>query len=465
MFSHGSNGPLGLLGIGGFGGFGRITAAQSGITTTTADGSAPQAIAIPQDPQPTANIGPFTLSQDQIDQLGNKPNNPMIMPIGRLSSTHSDPSLVPSEWAEWLSGVPTDPTVHPTTDPMIAPAVLTRPWLGADDQNHPIGFGNYWFNDSFAQDHTTPACNRQDPTHDKNDFTTDNYVGWAGYPALQQSYRDWMTAFGIQPNQDYFLGMLSVFAPGLALQDTPGWWNHAPVATFTHPSNNQEYGFWLELRVRQADAGIDPSTAINASAAGDYTSQCGLVVWGGSPTNSYFGGVDHWPCIVGGCDSPLDLYLIVTSLDYAKSLAPQTTGAWYEFKSWLGHIVSFIWNEIIKPIDCALVRGLPSGPGSAAALAKMGWVGTAVQLTSLLAQCNGTLDCSNPINRTAPQCANTQPIDCTQPINATNPICVGLLPPPPWYTQWWGIGMIAVAGIFFLKFLSGTSSKTSSEKG
>ena len=373
-------------------GLGRTgTAAQLlPVTTPAGGGAAPAAYAAPTDPGPTVNIGPFTFNQDQISNLSTK--KVMTIPVGRLSSTHSDPSYVPAEWAPWLQ------------------TILLKPWAGSNAAGHPNGFGNYWYNDSIAGDHLDPSCAMDSSGNGKIVHS----IGWLNEPIKQQSYRDWMTALGIGPDQDYFMGMIGMLSTGLAVQDVALWWNHLPVATFTNPNDGLIYGIWLQLTARD-------TTYVNV----------------GKPTESYWQSINTWPCPQGGFDSPFDLDMKIATVDFANSMRPANTSLFQYLNpaNWLGYIASFIWNDIVKPLDCALIRGIPQGPGAAAAASKLGWVGTAVQLVGMFAQCGvtGTPDCTNPANAKNPACMQTQP--------------VVLAPTGPWYTQWWGIAMLAAIGV------------------
>lgn len=380
--------PHSLLGLGAFEAMGRASAASTAaVATVIAPGApAPTAIAV-ETPTSMAQLGPFAFSADQINYIFANPNTVTSTPIAQRGAGLSDPTLIPPDWAAWFK------------------KVALSPVEGLDTNGSPKGFGNYWLNAAWSG--SFPANS-------------------SPQPVTQASYQAWMTALGIGADQDYYLGALPIWGQGTVVWNPPGWWNSPPIATFANPANNQLFGIWLQLVKRGTMearisstlregvevpnvSGGPPGTSNNPDDGGDsaswspwaYMTDANGVVFDPNLQNMWSqqsGGASttdpdsfaQAQSQAFGFNQPIDMRMIVTSLDQAKWLQPQRRDFFYYMDPvhWIGWIAQIIWDDIIKPIvgvvgtlACDVIKALPPGQKPP------GFVGTAEELLALIQGC------------------------------------------------------------------------------
>ena len=173
------------------------------------------------DPGTGAPTAGSTFEDGTLDAIAacstNQPAGSVAFKGSGLVMTITDPSQISQALRDQIAKVIFDPE-------LLHPALVDR---GKNS------FGNYWFNDSMGT---------VDPWwKDRGRFSNEpgydmSKPAWWNQPKLQQSYRDWITALGIGPDENYNLSMISVAASGVEPWNTYGpIMGGIPVAQYRGP--------------------------------------------------------------------------------------------------------------------------------------------------------------------------------------------------------------------------------------
>jgi hypothetical protein len=248
-------------------------------------------------------------------------------------------------------------------------------------------------------------------------------MGWKDQGVTLTSYRNWVTALGIQPNQDYYLPFLPVWARDIPFPwNFAHWWNGTPVAMFNDPATGKPWGVFLELV--QRGTGVDHMN---------------------SPGSNFAQTCPEYDSPALNFDSPFDLYVYVVPFDNptlnnrSKWNADGSTSAdFVKCHSWLEGLNPFNWIKAIvgelKNLTCDLLND----PAAVAAFMAYSGKGATGIVSNLTAKCNAG---KNPT------------INCKDATHANFPPCTaGIIPMPTTPTWVYVIGGVALLGGLVMLF-------------
>lgn len=277
------------------------------------------------------------------------------------------------------------------------------------------GFGNFWNFQTWL-----PSADPQATTHIPGVNPS------VGQPVTLASYREWITALGIGPDQNYYLNFIPVQGNDLVTYGGPtypgAWYQGVPITQFDHPDKvSGRYGIWLALEQ------------------------------------------------TGGPNTELVLRIIVDSVADAQSRLPQAS-TWSKILhdlnplNWPGMLLDAI--EAVGHDLASLMSGLYDAAGNLICDVASNPILVSTAITATAASQGippaKSAGAANNIASIAQQKCAAPPPDCTLPANAGLTQCLPVLPPltpaTPWWQQWYVlVPAVALVGYLLLKPDDGTS--------
>ena len=285
-------------------------------------------------------------------------------------------------------------------------------------------FGNFWNNKGWLpNDGTTPTS----ITNYTTPVATTTYTGdqaaaaTPGEPISMQSYRQWITALGIAPDQNYYINFIPVQGNNLAYGNghtyADVWYEGVPVTQFDHPDGvSGRYGIWLALEHANGQANTPYVLRIVVDSLADAASRL--------PQESIWGEILdalnplNWPGML---------------LDAIEAVGHAIGSLMEDLYDAAGNLICDVASN--PTLVAAAIKGVAASQG----IPPNKTAGAAANIASLAAQ----------------QCAPTPP-NCALPANAALTQCLPVAPPVgavgPWYTQWYVIvPAVALVGYLLLK--------------